>query len=199
MMKLYIYGSGGHALVAKDIAIKCEYEDIEFIDDMSEEYKSFEDIKHNIYIPFFIAIGNNKVRYELFRKLKNHNFEIINLIDPNSVISSSVSIGIGTLIMPNVVINAKAKIGNGVILNTSCVIEHENIIEDFAHISPNVALAGNVTVGENTHIGIGSSCIQGLKIGKNSIIGAGSVIVKEIPSNVKAYGNPCKVIEEINE
>lgn len=199
MDKLYIYGSGGHALVVKDIALRCGYKDIELIDDLNKNFKSFEDIKHNTYVPFFIAIGDNKTRQKLFKKVKNNNFQIINLIDPSSILSNNISIKKGVLIMPNVVINAKAKIGDGVILNTACIIEHENIIEDFVHISPNVALAGNVTIKQNTHIGIGSSCIQGLNIGQNSIIGAGSVIVKDIPNSVKAYGNPCKVIEEIDE
>ena len=34
------------------------------------------------------------------------------------------------------------------------------------------------------------------KIGKNSIIGAGSVVTKDIPDNVIAYGNPCKIIRK---
>jgi UDP-N-acetylbacillosamine N-acetyltransferase len=197
--RLYIYGVGGHALVCADIANRCGYKDIEFIDDLNEKFKSFEDIKDNNSIPFFIAIGNNKVRKKIFFQLKNHGFNIINLIDPSAIVSSSVKMSNGILIMPNVVINAKAKIGEGVILNTSCIIEHENIIEDFVHISPNTALAGNVIVKENTHIGIGSTSIQGITIGKNCTIGAGSVMVKDIPDNVKAFGNPCRVMGKLNE
>ena len=44
-------------------------------------------------------------------------------------------------------------------------------------------------------MGAGSSVIQQVKIGESSIIGAGSVVVKDIPSMVKAYGNPCRVVE----
>ncbi len=40
--------------------------------------------------------------------------------------------------------------------------------------------------------------LPGIKIGNNSVIGAGSVVTKDIPSNVVAVGNPCKVIKEIN-
>ena len=38
--------------------------------------------------------------------------------------------------------------------------------------------------------------IDGIKIGRNSVIGAGSVVTKDIPDNVVAYGNPCKIIRE---
>ena len=41
--------------------------------------------------------------------------------------------------------------------------------------------------------------LQGVTIGDNTIIGAGSVVTKDIPSNVIAAGNPCKVIREITD
>ena len=41
--------------------------------------------------------------------------------------------------------------------------------------------------------------VPGVTIGENTVIGAGSVVTKNIPANVVAYGNPCKVIREINE
>lgn len=199
MKSIYVYGASGHGLVVADVARACGYDDIIFIDDGENKFPSFETIKKNKEIPITLGIGSNKIRYKLFNKLEQNNFNIVNLIHPSVVISQSVTIGHGVVIMPNVVINARTKIGNGVILNSACVIEHENIIDDFVHISPNVSLAGNVKVEEFSHVGIGTSVIQGINIGKNTIIGAGSVVVKNINSFKKAYGNPCKEIESINE
>lgn len=54
-----------------------------------------------------------------------------------------------------------------------------------------------VTIGDNVWIGGGVSIIGGVKIGKNSIIGAGSVVTKDIPDNVLAVGNPCRVVRKI--
>ena len=45
----------------------------------------------------------------------------------------------------------------------------------------------------------GSVIVPGVTIGKNSVIGAGSVVVKDIPENVVAVGNPCRVLCEIGE
>lgn len=194
---IYIYGASGHGLVVADIARACGYDDIIFVDDGDNEYPSFEDIKRTIGIPMAFGIGSNSIRAKLFEKVQNSGFEIVSLIHPSSIVSSSATIGKGTVIMPNVVVNAKAIIGDGVILNTSCVIEHECVIENFVHISPKVALAGDVKVGKLTHIGIGSNVIQGLTIGKNTIVGAGSTVVKNIGNFKKAYGNPCKEIEDI--
>lgn len=41
--------------------------------------------------------------------------------------------------------------------------------------------------------------LPGVNIGDNSVIGVGSIVTKDIPSNVVAVGNPCRVLREINE
>ncbi len=51
-------------------------------------------------------------------------------------------------------------------------------------------------MGSDSHIGAGTMVRQFVKIGNNSLIGMGSVVIRDIPSNVKAYGNPCKVVEQ---
>jgi len=56
-----------------------------------------------------------------------------------------------------------------------------------------------VYIGENCWIGAGALIMPGVTIGDNSVIGAGSVVTKDIPANVVAYGNPCRVAREINE
>lgn len=91
------------------------------------------------------------------------------------------------------------------------------IIGDNAQIAPNVSIytAGHpvhpdsrnsgyeygiaITIGDNVWIG-GNTCIlPGVTIGNNVVIGAGSVVTKDIPDNVIAAGNPCKIIREITE
>ncbi len=90
-------------------------------------------------------------------------------------------------------------------------------IGDNVQIAPNVAIytaghpihpesrnsgyeyGADVTIGDNVWIG-GNTCIMpGVTIGKNTVIGAGSVVTKDIPENVIAVGNPCKVVREITE
>lgn len=53
-----------------------------------------------------------------------------------------------------------------------------------------------VIIGDNAWIGGGAVIMPGVTIGDNVVIGAGSVVTKDIPSNVIAYGNPCRVIRK---
>lgn len=57
----------------------------------------------------------------------------------------------------------------------------------------------DVYIGENTWIGAGAVIVPGVHIGKNTIIGAGSVVTKDIPDNVVAVGNPCRILREVSE
>lgn len=56
-----------------------------------------------------------------------------------------------------------------------------------------------VHIGKNCWIGAGAIIVPGVTIGDNTVIGAGSVVTKDIPANVVAVGNPCKVLREVGE
>ena len=56
-----------------------------------------------------------------------------------------------------------------------------------------------VHIGNNVWIGAGAVILPGVTIGDNSVIGAGSVVTRDIPANVVAVGNPCRVMREIGE
>ena len=57
----------------------------------------------------------------------------------------------------------------------------------------------DVYIGENVWIGSGVIIVPGVSIGENTVIGAGSIVTKDIPKNVVAVGNPCRVLREITE
>ncbi len=192
--KIYVYGFSGHGAVVADVARACGYGEVVFLDDSKFDGKNALKFDPSLEkADVIVAIGDNKIRRILQKRVKNTGFGVAHLIHPSAVVSSSAKIGDGAVVMPHAVINARAVIGEGAIINTGAIIEHDCEIGDFAHVSPNAALAGGVIVGANTHVGIGSCAIQCVKIGSDCIIGAGSVVVRDIADCSVAYGNPAKV------
>lgn len=57
----------------------------------------------------------------------------------------------------------------------------------------------DVHIGKNVWIGAGAVILPGVTIGDNTVIGAGSIVTKDIPSDVVAVGNPCRILREIGE
>lgn len=109
--------------------------------------------------------------------------------------------------------------GNGVYANFNLTLVDDThiYVGDYTLFGPNVtvATAGHpilpelrekalqynapVHIGRNCWIGAGAVILPGVTIGDNTVIGAGSVVTKDIPSNVVAVGNPCRVLREIGE
>lgn len=202
--KIAIIGYSGHGFVVSEAAMVMglnlnyyvEFEKKEE-NPFDLEYLGFEGDLHfkgwKEDFDFILGIGDNQFRQKIAELLLSKKKGIVNVIHPSASIANKVEIGSGNFIARNVAINPLVKIGNFCILNTSCIIEHECTIADAVHIAPGAVLAGNVSVGERSFIGANTVVKQGVKIGSDVIIGAGSVVLKDVPNNVKIYGNPAKI------
>jgi len=134
----------------------------------------FAEIGENCYIepPFHANFGGKHVH---FGKNVYANFNLT-LVD-----DTHIYVGDGTMFGPNCVI---ATAGHPIL--------PELRIEAYQYNFP-------VHIGKNCWLGAGVIVVPGVTIGDNTVIGAGSVVTKDIPSNVVAVGNPCKVLREIND
>ena len=56
-----------------------------------------------------------------------------------------------------------------------------------------------VEIGEDVWVGGGAIILPGVRIGSRTVIGAGSVVTRDVPDDVFAAGNPCRVIRQITE
>ena len=101
--------------------------------------------------------------------------------------------------------------------NLTLVDDTHIYVGDYTMLGPNVviATAGHpilpelrekayqynmpVHIGKNCWLGAGVIVLPGVSIGDNTVVGAGSVVTKDLPANVVAVGNPCRVLREIGE
>lgn len=134
----------------------------------------FAEIGENCYIepPFHANFGGKHVH---FGKCVYANFNLT-LVD-----DTHIYVGDNVMFAPNVVIATAAH-----------PVLPELRAKGYQYNAP-------VKIGARCWIGAGALVMPGVTIGEGTVIGAGSVVTKDIPANVVAYGNPCRVVREIGE
>lgn len=140
-----------------------------------------------------VSLGNNVK----FRSSKSSNFVgvhtpcIISTIERNATIRIGNDCGFsGTTIgaAREIVLGDRVRCGaNAVITDT-----------DWHSEDPRSGQDAPVHIGDDVWLGYGVIVLKGVTIGENTVIGAGSIVTKDIPANVMAAGNPCRVIKYFN-
>lgn len=210
MKKIIIVGAGAFSrevlwLIEEINNIKNEWEVLGFLDDNLEnkgkmihgkpvlgQIEELKFLSEDIYS--IITIANGNVREKIVDQFKNRRFAT--LIHPNVSIHPSNSIGEGAIICSGNIVTIDVNIGKHVIINLSCTIGHDTVIDDYVTIFPGVNISGGVCIGKNSNIGTGSAILQYLKIGENVTLGSLSNVIRDIPNNCTAVGNPAKVIKK---
>ena len=192
---MILYGASGHCKVVVDI---CEARGIpiDYIVDDNPNIIELQGYKvcrnKGKYDKAIVTIGSCQIRKQIVDSIEVE--EYVNAIHPTAIISPYSVIDPGTVIMQGAIVQSSAHIGRHCIINTGASVGHDVILGDFVHVAPHATITGGVEIGEGTWIGAGAVVKQGIKIGRNCMIGVGSVVVDDIPDNVVAFGNKCKVI-----
>ena len=197
MRKLTIVGASGHGKVIADIARKCGYNEIVFLDDAESVHecggypvvgKSSE--AATIDSDVIIGIGNASIRKRIQESILKGN--LVTLIHPDAVVADDVEIGAGTVVMAGAVINPGVTIGKGCIINTCSSVDHDCKLGDFVHISVGSHVAGTVEIGDRTWIGVGATVTNNVNICGDCMIGAGAVVIKNIMQPGTYIGLPAE-------
>lgn len=209
MRKLLLIGGGGHCKSVIDSVISENLYDAVGVVDFADipitdvpvvgTDQDLPQLFTNGWTNAFItvgSIGNTATRRRLYNLVKQLGFIIPTIIDRSAIVASNAIIEEGCYVGKRAVVNAGSFLGCCSIINSGAIVEHDCRIGAFSHISSGAVLCGQVTVGEDSHIGAGTTIRQQIMIGNHVLIGCGSAVVKDIPDNVKAYGNPCRVVEK---
>ena len=194
---MYIYGASGQGRVVIDMIDSTETIHGVFDDNSSIKEVLGYPVQNaipsvfNFRHPFFIAIGDNRIRKKISEQLDGRA-KFGTIIHSTAIVSNRCQIHEGTVIMEGVILKVNCKIGKQVIINTGASVDHDCILDDFVHLAPQATLCGDISVGEGTLIGANALILPRIKIGAWCKIGAGSVVNKDVPDGATWIGSGMK-------
>lgn len=206
MTRLAIFGAGGHGRVVADAAIVSGYTDVVFFDDAWPELSktgiwsvvgASDDLLrtwkglHEV----IVALGDNRARLDVQSKIVARGLALASIRHPASVVSSTATVGLGTVIFAGAVINPFVVIGEACIVNTGATVDHDCVLSDGVHVGPGAHLGGTVRVGKGGWIGIGATVREGVVIGEYSVVGAGAAVVRDVAAGSTVGGVPARSLD----
>lgn len=211
MKKLIIVGAGAMAReilwIAKDCFAdkKNEWEILGFLDYFEDgrSLKGFE-CSHKVigtiatWMPkedeyFAMAIQDSKYKRDAVSALKPKGAKFISLIHPTCLVNETAKYGEGFILYPYCKLGPNCKIGDFVASQST--VPHDSVIGDYSKISGVCGLGGGVQIGHDTFLATGVCVVPHVKIGDNVQCGIGSVVIRNIKSGLKVFGNPAKKME----
>lgn len=209
MTPIVLFGCGGHAKVIIDtiesrgqFTIEGLYDDNTPLGTVIMGYPVLggrqQLLEHKARLPnlnLVIAIGNNKVRMDLYQQFKSEGFVLPAIVHKTAIVARDVTISPGTVVMAGVVINPSTFVGEGSIVNTRASIDHDCYIGSGVHVGPGVTLCGGVSVGQGSLLGVGSQFRPQVSVGDFVTVGAGATVVQNFESNVVIVGTPATYIK----
>ncbi|MCE4066191.1 sugar O-acetyltransferase [Chryseobacterium gleum] len=144
--------------------------------------------------------SDTEKRYQLLKRIIGSIPENI-CIEPNFWCDYGYNIKAGKNFYANhnlVILDcARVEFGDNVFIGPNCSFYTAGHPLDAQQRNEGLEYAHPIKVGDNVWLGGNVVVLPGISIGNNSVIGAGSVVTKNIPANVVAVGNPCRVVKSI--
>ena len=149
-----------------------------------------------------IKPSDKKTKEEVLKKLLPNKKEDAVILSPfytdygyNCIIGEKTFINHNAYLMDG----AEIKIGDNCFIGPNCGMYTAAHPIFFEERNKGLEKALPINIGDNVWIGGDVTILPGASIGNNSVIGAKSLVTKDIPANVMAFGNPCRVIRKISE
>jgi sugar O-acyltransferase (sialic acid O-acetyltransferase NeuD family) len=117
------------------------------------------------------------------------------LIDPASVLSSSVRLEEGVYVNAGVSVGAFAELKQGVLLNRNASVGHHSILASYVSLGPGATVAARCRIGKGTMVGAGAVVAPGTSIGDNCVLAVGAVVARDVASGTMVAGNPARIVK----
>ena len=141
-------------------------------------------------------------RRKILREILPHvDADSVEILSPFMVdYGYNIYLGAGTFLNHNVYLMdcAEIRLGKKVFVGPNCGFYTAIHPLDYVKRAEGLERAEPIIIGDDVWIGGDVTILPGVKIGRGTVIGAKSLVSKDIPENVVAFGNPCRVVKKIN-
>lgn len=195
-----IIGGGGHASSVADVIASCaDYSILGYVDNEPSSQVGLSGLKWlgndsvvqdliEADSDFVIGVGqlpSADRRIEIAERLLQAGAKLPSFCSSSAVVSSSASIGAGTVLHHGSVVNSGARVGDFCTINSMALIEHGTHIDSYCHIATGAIVNGDCTVGARSFVGSRAVIFQGVAIGDGSVIPAGTVIAHSSSKDIR--------------
>lgn len=203
---LYVFGGGGHAREAAELAVAAGFASDRIVHLVNEERylrpsvegRPVELLGADSLIEnslFTIAVGDGALRRELAENSPLREREAAILVHPSVMVSATASLAPGVIVAAASVVSSAVGIGEHSHVNYGCTLSHDVRLGRFVTVSPGVTIAGNVQIGDDVFIGAGATIINGspsepLVIGRGAIIAAAACVLRSVDESSLMAGVP---------
>jgi sugar O-acyltransferase (sialic acid O-acetyltransferase NeuD family) len=206
---IILIGGGGHCKACIDVIESTKlYNIVGIVDQTLKENDTVFDYPiigndsdlpslRKLYDNALITVGQIKsssIRKNIFKQLRDLNFNLPSIVASTAYIGKNVSLGMGTIVMHQALINANSSIGENCIINSKALVEHDCAIGNNTHISTAAVINGTVKIGSDCFIGSTTSFVNNVDITSDVFVGINSVINKSITEPGIYVGNPIRKI-----
>jgi len=137
-----------------------------------------------------LAIGDPKIRWQAYTKLKMRGIRFYNLVHPDVYMDKTLELGEANIITSGCYISCNCRIGHANVLNGAVHVAHDVCIGDGNFIAPGVQFGGNVRMGNGNSVGTLCALLPHCVIGDNNTIAPCSAVYKGCRDNSYMIGNP---------
>lgn len=210
--EIYILGVGHNTIVYIDLLEACGYkiaglyhynnerigEDIHGYPIIDSNINLFKK-KSLIGLNFAISVGDNSIRTNLAKQIRDKGGNIPTLIHPSAIVSKFATIENSVVIHANSVVQADTVIKQDTVVSYNVSVTHTSKIGNSCYLACGSSIGAYVNICDNVFVGQAAVIVSGKVsiIGKNAIIGAGSVVINNVEPYTVVAGNPSKVIKNL--
>ncbi len=200
--RIFIYGAGGHAKTVISLLRLQNWSITGIVDDgvpAGTQVSGIPVLGGAEVLPKLLSdgvraavnavggIGNYAVRWRIFERLQQYEFNLPTLIHPTAFVEDTAVLADGVQVLAQSYISSESTVGFGTLINAGAVISHDGKIGRCVNLSPGALLAGEVTVKDFAQIGMGATVNLSLTIGERARVGNSAVVKSDVPADGRVY------------